>query len=79
MEEKIFNISFESVEKKYTGWVNPSERLDHDGNPVSFHVVLNNIFFGELSLSHCRWNINESRPHQLVEAAGKEIEKYYKL
>jgi hypothetical protein len=79
MEEKIFDISFESAEKKYNGWVNPSERLDHDGKPLSFHVVLNNIFFGELSLYHCQWNINESRPHQLVEAVGKEIEKYYKL
>jgi hypothetical protein len=79
MEEKIFDISFENAEKQYIGWVNPSEKLDPDGKPVSFHVVLNNIFFGELSLSHCQWNINESRPHQLVEAVGKEIEKYYKL
>jgi hypothetical protein len=79
MEDNIFDISFENDGKKYTGWVNPSDKLDEKGKPVSFHVVLNNVSFGYLSLNNCKWTINEDRPSSLVEAVGQEIEKQYKL
>jgi hypothetical protein len=79
MEDGVFDITFGIAEKKHTGRVNRSERHDHLGKPVSFHVELDHIFFGELQLVDCHWIINKSRPHYLVEAVGKEIEKYYSL
>jgi hypothetical protein len=79
MEEAVFDISFRSGEKIYAGWVKPSEKLNNTGVASSYHVVLENTFFGELSLNKCHWIINQSRPHLLVEAVGKEIEKHFKL
>jgi hypothetical protein len=79
MEDNIFDISFENDGKKYTGWVNPSDKLDKKGKPVSFHVVLDNVSFGYLSINNCKWTINEDRPSSLIEAVGHEIEKHYQL
>jgi hypothetical protein len=79
MEDKIFDISFEHDEKKYTGWVNPSDKLNSEGLPTSYHVVLNNVSFGYLSFSECKWTVNEERPAALVKLAGQEIEKRYKI
>jgi hypothetical protein len=79
MKEDVFEISFEIGEKKYAGWVRPSEKLNGSGAAQSYHVVLENTFFGELTLNNCHWIINQSRPHLLVESVGKEIEKHFKL
>ena len=79
MEDRIFDIAFEQDGVKYTGWVNPSEKLNHDGFPASYHVVLNNVSFGYLSFNDCKWTINEERPAALVKSVGQQIEKYYKL
>jgi hypothetical protein len=79
MEDKIFDITFEQDGIKYTGWVNPSEKLNAAGFPVSYHVVLNNVSFGYLSFNDCKWSINEERPAALVKLVGKQIEEYYKL
>ena len=77
MEENIFDISFEIEGKKYVGWVNPSEKTDENGKPVSFHVVLGGVSLGYLSLNDCNWTINEDRSSSLIEAVGYEIEKKY--
>jgi len=79
MEDKIFDISFENGGRRYTGWVNPSDKTDANGKSVSFHVVLDGVSFGYLSFNNCKWSINEDRPAALVEAVGHEIEKRYKL
>jgi hypothetical protein len=79
MEENIFDISFEQDGKKYKGWVNPSDKMNETGNPVSYHVVLNDVSFGYLSFNNCKWTVNEQRSEEMVNAAGKEIEKHYKL
>lgn len=79
MEDKIFDISFQNDGRKYTGWVNPSDRTDENGKPVSFHVVLNGASFGHVSFNNCKWTINEERPSSLVEAVGHEIERRYEL
>ena len=79
MEDNIFDISFEEGGKEYTGWVNPSEKLNDSGTPVSFHVVLNDVSFGYLSLQNCKWMVNEDRPSGLVRSVSIEIEKHYGL
>lgn len=78
-EEKIFDIELEYEGKSYKGWVNPSEKEDEMGKPVSFNVVLNEVHFGYLSFDQCKWTINEERPAGLVNAVGKEIEKHFSL
>jgi hypothetical protein len=79
MEKNIFDISFKNEGKQYSGFVNPSDKLGKDGKPVSFHVVLNGVSFGHVSLNNCKWTINEDRPSSLVEAVGEEIEKHFQL
>jgi hypothetical protein len=79
VEDDIFDISFESNGKKYTGWVNPSNKKDTNGKARSFHVVLNGVSFGHLSLNNCQWSVNDERPADLVEEVGREIEKHYAL
>ena len=76
-EDKIFDIEFQSGGRSYKGWVNPSDKLSDTGLPASFHVVLNNVFFGNLSLSAGKWNVDEDRPDALVDAAGREISRWY--
>ncbi len=77
MEDAIFDISFKHEGKLYKGWVNPSDKINNEGRPVSFHVVLNDVSLGYLSFRDCKWSINEDRPAALVAAAGREIEKHY--
>ena len=79
MEDNIFDISFEEDGQKYTGWVNPSGKLDDKGKPLSFHVTLNHTFFGHLSFNNCKWIVNEERPEELVKKVGKAIEEFYQL
>jgi hypothetical protein len=79
MEDSIFDIIFEQEGKQYKGWVNPSEKLNDSGTPVSYHVVLNDVSFGHLSFRECVWMINEERPKDLVQSVGKQIEKHYRL
>ena len=79
MEDKIFDIAFETGGRQYKGWVNPSDKISDNGQPSSFHVVLQDTSFGYLSLQNCKWTVNEQRPAELVEAIGKEIEKKYNL
>ena len=78
-EDKIFDIEFECESKFYKGWVNPSEKLHADGQPASFHVVLDKVSFGYLSYTNSKWTSDEQRPAALVEAVGKLIEERYKL
>jgi len=77
MEDDIFDIEFESGGKKYKGWVNPSDKTDHNGLPNSFHVVLNDESFGHLSFNNATWTVSEERPSVLVQEVGSAIEKYF--
>lgn len=79
MADNIFDIRFDYEGKEYKGWVNPSEKLSGEGQPVSFHVVLNETSFGYLSFNNCKWAINEERPESLVKLVGSAIEKHYRL
>jgi hypothetical protein len=76
-ENNIFDIAFELDGTKYTGWVNPSDKVSDSGMPVSFHVVLNETSFGYLSHNNNEWTVNEDRPEALTKRVGKEIERHY--
>ena len=79
MDDQIFDISFSHEGTLYQGWVNPSDKLNEEGKPISFHVVLNDTSFGYLSYSGGSWKVNEQRPAMLVELAGAAIEQHYSL
>jgi hypothetical protein len=79
MEDNIFDISFDCDGTRYDGWVNPSDKLNDHGKPVSFHVVLNEVSFGYLFYHDGGWHVNERRPYGIVECAGAAIERYYSL
>ena len=79
MQEQKFDISFELDDKRYKGFVNPTGEVNDQGVPASFHVILNDMSFGDLSFSNCKWTINEKRPAGLVSLVGKQIEKHYQL
>jgi len=76
MEDNIFDVEFESGGKKYTGWVNPADKIGSNGLPNSFHVVLNDVSFGHLSFNNATWTVNEERPAELVQQVGAAIEKW---
>lgn len=76
-EKNIFDIAFDVKGTKYTGWVNPSDKLTDSGMPASFHVVLNETSFGYLSYNNDEWTVNEDRPEELIKRVGKEIERHY--
>lgn len=76
-EKNIFDIAFDVKGTKYTGWVNPSDKLTDSGMPASFHVILNETSFGYLSYNNDEWTVNEDRPEELIKRVGKEIERHY--
>jgi len=76
-EKNIFDIEFEVDGAKYIGWVNPSDKFNDSGVPVSYHVVLNDALFGQVSRSNDEWTVNQDRPAGIIEQVGKAIEKHY--
>ena len=77
MDNKTFGIHFESGGKKYNGRVTPSEKADDAGEPASYHVVLNEVFFGMVSYNG-NWAVSEQRPDELTAAVGRAIEEHLK-
>ena len=75
MEDNIFDMAFDYNGLHYKGWANPSSKKNGDGNPVSYHVVLNDISFGNVSFNQGKWINSEDRPEELIELVGKHIEK----
>ena len=78
-EDKIFDIAVECDGTIYKGWANPSDKLNDDGLPSSFHVVLNEASFGYLSFSNGKWSANQQRPVELANAVGEQIKQHYKI
>ena len=72
MEQDYYTIAFDFDGIHYDGRVTPEIKPHHD-TPSSWHVVLNEVFFGYLSKQGEHWNVNEQRPHALVQAVGKQI------
>lgn len=78
MSDQTFNIALDFEGVHYEGWVTPSDKKKQDGQPASFHVVLNETMFGNLSLSGGTWAVDEQRPEGLVQEVGKCIETNWK-
>ena len=75
--EKPIDITFTANGLNYTGWATPSDKNKKDGSPKSFHVILNDIMFGNVSQSgENSWTVDEQRPQALVDAVGKFLEDH---
>lgn len=75
--EKQIDISFTANGLDYKGWATPSEKNKKDGSPKSFHVVLNDIMFGNVSQSDDKsWTVDEQRPQHLVDTVGEILQKH---
>ena len=78
MNHEPIDIQLEFEGIRYTGWATPSEKEHEDGWPTSFHVVLNETFFGNISTDKGKWLVDEQRPDGLAEAVGAAIYARYK-
>ncbi|MBV9986540.1 MAG: hypothetical protein JO301_02610 [Chitinophagaceae bacterium] len=76
MTENFFPVSFTYHGVAYEGRVSP-EHTDDQGNTSSYHVVLNNVFFGYMSRNGRHWQVSEQRPAELAEMVGFCIDNYY--
>jgi hypothetical protein len=66
MEPNDIAIEFDYNNLHYKGWATPSEKKKATGEPTSFHVVLNDIFFGNVSHADGNWEVDEQRAPELV-------------
>jgi hypothetical protein len=78
MNDKTFNIALDYEGIHYKGWVTPSEKKHDDGQPRSYHVVLNDTLFGNLSKTDDKWVIDEQRPAGMVDQVGGLIQENWK-
>jgi len=70
MEKTSIPLQFDLNGTQYTGWATPSDQKV-GRYAKSYHVVLNQVFFGNLSHDRGKWLIDENRPNDLVMAAGE--------
>jgi hypothetical protein len=73
MEKVSIPLSFSHADIIYEGWATPSDHQHPDGMASSYHVVLNETFFGDMSYQDGHWTISEQRPADLVAATGKAL------
>ena len=77
MAKEIIPIHFTRYGIDYKGWAKPSEQCHEDGHPKSYHVILNKVFFANLSPDRGKWVTDEPRPRDLVVAVGACLDHVY--
>jgi hypothetical protein len=78
MSHEPIDIALDFDGIHYAGWATPSDKYHENGWPKSFHVVLNETFFGNLSFDNDTWLVDEQRPDELVDKVGTAIKSKYK-
>lgn len=78
MNQETFDISLEHDGIAYQGWVTPSNETQPNGIPRSFHVILNETMFGNVSKSGDKWVVDQQRPDAMVEKVGLIIQSKIK-
>ena len=73
IEERMFDIAFRFEGNEYQGWARASQKKIDAEIPVSYHVVLNGIFFGNLSYNDGQWESDTQRERKLIQKVGEEI------
>jgi hypothetical protein len=78
MNKTTFDIAFDYEGVHYTGWATPADHVQADGQPASYHVVLNDTFFGNVSYHDDHWMVDQQRPAGLVAEVGRIIQSRWK-
>jgi hypothetical protein len=78
MQSEPIDIQLDFEGTHYTGWATPSEKEYDDGWPKSFHVVLNETLFGNVTIDNGKWLVDEQRPDGMAEAVGAAIKSRFK-
>ena len=73
MEAIILDLAFQFEGKTYNGWAKPSAKTDDNEIPSSYHIVLNGVFFGNLSYNNGQWITDSQRDPKLVQKVGEQI------
>ncbi len=76
MEDNSVDIEFDYRREHCRGWATPSAHTKQDGSPASYHVVLNGVMFGNVSINNSQWSVDEQRRDELTGLVGKSIEQY---
>jgi hypothetical protein len=74
MSKEPIDIALDYEGIHYKGWATPSSTKNDQDQPRSWHVILNETMFGNLSQSDGNWVIDEQRPAGMVEKVGQVIE-----
>jgi hypothetical protein len=78
MNNEPIDIALDFDGIHYSGWATPAEKHHENGWPKSFHVVLNETFFGNVSFDDGKWLVDEQRPDGMANAVGAAIQSKYK-
>ena len=78
MTGHFIEIEIKTEGKNYKGWYHPSEKNNEECKHRSYHVVLDKLFFDNLSYNNGNWAADEQRPEELVQAVGAANEKTLK-
>ena len=73
IEDRMFDFAFNFEGKAYNGWGRASARKDEDDVPASYHIVLNGVFFGNISYNGEQWETDRQREKGLVQKVGELI------
>ena len=73
IEERMFDIAFRFEGKEYKGWARESQKKTDGNIAASYHVVLNGVFFGNLSYNGDHWETDSQRNYTLVQKTGEQI------
>jgi hypothetical protein len=79
MSHEPIDIQLDFNGVHYAGWATPNEKQHEDGWPKSFHVVLNETMFGNVSRDNDQWLVDEQRPEGMANVVGKAIAAAYKV
>jgi hypothetical protein len=69
----FYTVEFDLENVHYEARLTPEFRMSHE-IPSSWHVVLNEVFFGHLHKDQDQWASSEQRPGALVEKVGSLID-----
>ena len=75
MEKKSVDLEFDCKGIHYKGSATPSDRSHDDGLPASYTIVLNQVFFGDISRDRGKWVLDERRSPELIVTVGECIDQ----
>lgn len=77
MERNSIPVNFRHAGMTYAGWATPIAEpgAGSDEQITTWHVVLNQLYFGYMTLQQDHWTVSTQWPQDLIEIVGKELEK----